>query len=186
MHGREITSSDNIVVYVDVLVDFHPGHDDSGVPAAFVEGERGEAGRLHVWQCADTLFNLMIQCNVAGLKLGATTYNIVGVAPPEFFGTKVGEAPDMWVPLSMVKEVPPRFGGYKENFSESLLIMGRLKPGVSIDAATANVNVLFRQILRSFPDAKLTQENLQKLDMGSAFGARRCRSRDGLNWLRSG
>ena len=66
------------------------------------------------------------------LKLGATTYNIIGVAPPEFFGTKVGEAPDMWVPLSMVKEVPPNFGGYKENFSESLLIMGRLKPGVSI------------------------------------------------------
>ena len=61
------------------------------------------------------------------LKLGATTYNIIGVAPPEFFGTKVGEAPDMWVPLSMVKEVPPNFGGYKDNFSESLLIMGRLK-----------------------------------------------------------
>jgi predicted permease len=98
------------------------------------------------------------------LKLGATTFNIVGVAPPEFFGTKVGEAPDMWVPLSMVKEVPPNFGGYKDNFSESLLIMGRLKPGVSIAEATANVNLLYRQILLGFPDAKLSQENLQKLD----------------------
>jgi hypothetical protein len=98
------------------------------------------------------------------LKLGATTYNIVGVAPPEFFGTKVGEAPDMWVPLSMVKEVPPNFGGYNDNFSESLLILGRLKPGVSIVEGTSNVNLLFRQILLSFPDAKLSQENLQKLD----------------------
>jgi predicted permease len=98
------------------------------------------------------------------LKLGVTTYNIVGVAPPEFFGTKVGEAPDMWVPLSMVKEVPPNFGGYKDNFSESLLIMGRLKPRVSIIEATANVNLLYRQILLGFPDAKLSQENLQKLD----------------------
>jgi predicted permease len=98
------------------------------------------------------------------LKLGATTYNIVGVAPPEFFGTKVGEAPDMWVPLSMVKAVPPNFGGYKDNFSESLLIMGRLKPGVSIDEASSNVNLLFRQILLGFPDAKLSQENLQKLN----------------------
>jgi predicted permease len=70
----------------------------------------------------------------------------------------------MWVPLSMVKEVPPNFGGYKDNFSESLLIMGRLKPGVSIDEATSNVNLLFRQILLGFPDAKLSQENLQKLD----------------------
>jgi predicted permease len=98
------------------------------------------------------------------LKLGTTTYNIIGVAPPEFFGTKVGEAPDMWVPLSMVKEVPPNFGGYKDNFSESLLIMARLKPGISINEATSNVNLLFRQILLGFPDAKFSQENLQKLD----------------------
>ena len=98
------------------------------------------------------------------LKLGATTYNIIGVAPPEFFGTKVGEAPDMWVPLSMVKVVPPNYGGYKDNFSESLLIMARLKPGISISEATSNVNLLFRQILLGFPDAKLSQENLQELD----------------------
>jgi predicted permease len=98
------------------------------------------------------------------LKLGATIYNIIGVAPPEFFGTKVGEAPDMWIPLSMVKAIPPNYGGYKDNFSESLLIMGRLKPGVSSAQATSNVNLLFRQILIGFPDAKLSQENLQKLD----------------------
>jgi predicted permease len=98
------------------------------------------------------------------LKLGATIYNIVGVAPPEFFGTKVGEAPDMWVPLSMVKEVPPNYGGYKDDFSESLLIMARLKPGISITEATSNANLLFRQILLGFPDANLSPENLQKLD----------------------
>ena len=98
------------------------------------------------------------------LKLGTTTYNIIGVAPPEFFGTKVGEAPDMWIPLSMIKAVPPNFGGYEDNFSESLLILGRLKPGISITEATSNVNLLFRQILLGFPDAKLSQEHLQKLD----------------------
>jgi predicted permease len=98
------------------------------------------------------------------LKLGATIYNIIGVAPPEFFGTKVGEAPDMWIPLSMVKAVPPNFGGYKDNFSESLLIMGRLKPGVSFAQASSNVNLLFRRILLGFPDANRSQENLQKLE----------------------
>ena len=64
----------------------------------------------------------------------------------------------------MIKAVPPNFGGYKDNFSESLLIMGRLKPGISIAEATSNVNLLFQQILRGFPDAKLSQENLRKLD----------------------
>ncbi len=93
------------------------------------------------------------------IRLGEKIYNIVGVAPAEFFGTTVGEAPDTWVPLSMTDYMPPGWGGHKDNFSESLFIFGRLKPGVSIAQATANVNVLFRQIRTGFPDAKLTQEN---------------------------
>lgn len=97
------------------------------------------------------------------LKLGNTIFNIVGVAPAEFFGTKVGEAPDAWAPLSMMESIPPGWKGRKDNFSESLYILGRMKPGVSLEQATANVNVLFPQILHSFPDAKLTQENSEKL-----------------------
>jgi predicted permease len=42
--------------------------------------------------------------------------------------------------------------------------MARLKAGISIDEATSNVNLLFRQILLGFPDAELSQENLQRLD----------------------
>jgi predicted permease len=97
------------------------------------------------------------------LRLGKVVFNIVGVAPPEFFGTKVGEEPDAWAPLSMVASIPPNWKGRTDNFSESLYILGRLKPGVSMEQATANVNVLFPQILRSFPDAKLSQENLTTL-----------------------
>src|SRR5580698_5994863 len=97
------------------------------------------------------------------LKLGNLVYDIVGVAPAEFFGTKVGEAPDAWAPLSMAGVIPPGWGNYKANFSESLYILGRLKPGVTMQQATANANVLFPQILRGFPDAKPTQENIADL-----------------------
>ena len=97
------------------------------------------------------------------LKLGKVVYDIVGVTPAEFFGTKVGEAPDVWAPLSMAGVIPPGWGSYKENFSESLYILGRVKPGVTLEKATANTNLLFAQILRSFPDAKLTQENVANL-----------------------
>ncbi len=98
------------------------------------------------------------------LKIGQTLFTIVGVAPQEFFGTKVGESPDMWIPLSMQKEVPPNFDGYSDNFSESLYLMARRKPGVGMEQASANANLLFQQILRSFPDAPLSQENLAKLN----------------------
>lgn len=97
------------------------------------------------------------------IKLGNTVFNIVGVAPAEFFGTKVGEAPDAWAPLSMMASIPPGWNGRKDDFSESLYILGRLRPGLTPEEATANVNVLFPQILRSFPDAKLTQENSERL-----------------------
>jgi predicted permease len=98
------------------------------------------------------------------IKLGDVIYQIVGVAPPEFFGTKVGELPDAWAPLSMAGVIPPKWGGYKSDFTEPLYIIGRLKPGVSMAQATANTNVLFRSILLSFPDALLTKENLARLN----------------------
>jgi len=97
------------------------------------------------------------------IRLGNAVFSIVGVAPPEFFGTTVGEAPEAWAPLSMAGVIPPNWGAYKDNFSESLYILGRLKPGVSVEQATANTNVLFHQILLGFPDAKLTQQNLENL-----------------------
>lgn len=97
------------------------------------------------------------------VKLGSTVFNIVGVAPAEFFGTKVGEAPDAWAPLSMLASIPPGWKGRDENFSESLYILGRLKPEVTLEEATANTNVLFPQILHSFPDAKLTHDNVERL-----------------------
>src|SRR5258707_4089208 len=97
------------------------------------------------------------------LKIGSTIFTIIGVAPPEFFGTKVCDSPDIWIPLSMQKEVPPNFDGYTGNFSESLYLMGRLKPGTTMTQAATNVNLLFRQILLGFPDAPVSQENLEKL-----------------------
>jgi len=97
------------------------------------------------------------------LKLGTTIFTIVGVAPAEFFGTKVGEAPDMWVPMSMTKSVPPGWDAYKPNFTQSLNVMGRLKPGITLTEATSNVNLLLQQITRGFSDADLSQKNLDKL-----------------------
>jgi len=98
------------------------------------------------------------------LRIGPTIFSIIGVAPPQFFGTTVGEAPDMWVPLSMQKEIPPGWDGYNREMFESLNLMARLKPGVSITEANANADVLFHQILRGFPSAPLTGEDLRALE----------------------
>lgn len=97
------------------------------------------------------------------IELGNVVYEIVGVAEPKFFGTKVGEAPDAWAPLSMEDVIPPGWGKYEDDRHKALYIFGRLKPGVTIEQATANTNLLFPQILRGFADAEPTQEELTKL-----------------------
>jgi predicted permease len=97
------------------------------------------------------------------LKIGSTMFSIIGVAPPEFFGTKVGESPDIWIPLSMVQAVPPHWSGYKDDSYKALLIMGRLKSGVNATQASTNVNLIFQQInqqiLGTSPDGPDTQKN---------------------------
>ncbi|MBW4043810.1 MAG: ABC transporter permease [Acidobacteria bacterium] len=98
------------------------------------------------------------------VKLGSAVFHIVGVAPHEFFGTKVGELPDIWVPTSMTKYVPPGWDFYSKNFTQCLNIIGRLKPGVSMLTATSNVNLLLQQITKGFSDADLNQKNLYKLN----------------------
>ena len=65
------------------------------------------------------------------VTLGSTVYTIIGVTPPGFFGTAVGQSPDLWIPLSMEKQVSPGWNGLDDKSFESLYILGRLKPGVS-------------------------------------------------------
>ncbi|MGB6110700.1 MAG: ABC transporter permease, partial [Acidobacteriaceae bacterium] len=97
------------------------------------------------------------------LKLGNTIFDIVGVAPPEFFGTSVGQEPDMWVPMSMITSVPPNWGSYSDKRNESLYILGRLKPGVSLAQATSNIDLLFHQIWLSYRNDHTDQHDLTQL-----------------------
>jgi predicted permease len=103
---------------------------------------------------------------VLGKKLtfGSTVFSIVGVTPPEFFGTKVGTLPDVWIPLSMQNAIPPGFDGYDDEMFESLHLMARLKPGVTLAEATADANLLFQQIERGFAKTPATREHLRELD----------------------
>jgi predicted permease len=97
------------------------------------------------------------------LKLGDTTFDIIGVAPQEFFGTTVGQSPDIWVPMSMIASVPPKWGSYTDKRSESLYIIGRLKPDVSPAAATSNINLLFQEMWQGYVNGSTTQKDLADL-----------------------
>ncbi|HKE55436.1 MAG TPA: ABC transporter permease, partial [Pyrinomonadaceae bacterium] len=84
-----------------------------------------------------------------GLTIDKTQYTIIGVAPGNFAGTTVGQAPDVWIPLAMEAQIPPAHWNIRtEKNAQSLYLLGRLKDGVSRDQANAAVNVLFKRFLQ--------------------------------------
>ena len=76
---------------------------------------------------------------------------IIGVAPPAFRGTELFFAPAMWIP--MVEQ--PTIGGYNglERGNHSGFVEGRLKPGVTPEQATADLNSLGEWLAKTYPGA---------------------------------
>jgi len=99
------------------------------------------------------------------ITIDNTAYTIVGVAPRDFFGTTVGSAPDLFIPLAMEKQMPPTHwdGRTNENFQD-LYLIGRLKPGVTAQQANAAVNLLFKQSLQARVGAQPTAQRLKELE----------------------
>jgi len=94
------------------------------------------------------------------IRLGTISYTVLGVAPREFFGVQLGEAPDVWIPASMTDTLPGSPELLKEPLLQFLYLMGRMKSGVTVAQADANVNVLYRQMLASEAPADATPQDI--------------------------
>jgi predicted permease len=93
--------------------------------------------------------------------INGTNFTIVGVTPPEFFGVRVRRPPDMWLPLSFHPQIELRESFLTNNEAYWLMLLGRLKPGVSLAQANANVNLQLRQHLTELAGSQLTAERQQ-------------------------
>jgi predicted permease len=85
------------------------------------------------------------------IRVRKTSFEIIGVAPPEFSGETVGNAPDLWVPLTMQTEVPVAALAPPKNVRSKymwLQIIARLKPGVTLEQAQAGINLTLQQMLQ--------------------------------------
>ena len=99
------------------------------------------------------------------ITIDNVAYTIVGVAPREFFGTSVGSAPDLWVPLAMEKLLPPvHWDGRIAEDVQDLYIVGRLKQGVTAQQAGSVVNLLFTQSLQARGGTQPTAQRLKQIE----------------------
>jgi predicted permease len=102
------------------------------------------------------------------ITIDQTNYTIIGVAPKEFFGTTVGQAPDIWVPLAMGGQLPPaHWNGREDKSFQPLYLIGRLKEGVSAEQAKAVVNLLFKQSLQELAGAQPAAEKLRDIQQAT-------------------
>ena len=84
--------------------------------------------------------------------LNGAPATIVGVAPQEFFGLQVGMRPSVWLPMAMepMLQKPSR----RMDGSLGVGMLGRLRPGVTIEQALAEMKVLDRYRLEDFAKSR--------------------------------
>lgn len=93
------------------------------------------------------------------LDMNGIPFTVVGVAPPGFFGERVeSHSADLWFPLVFQPRVMNRESWLTEPNMYWLDLMGRLKPGASIQQAQATLNVQLHQALTAELGSHLSDE----------------------------
>ena len=75
------------------------------------------------------------------IRLNGAPFTIIGVTPHDFVGTSMG-APDFWLPLGLEPLVHPDADPLHDREGLHLRLFGRLAPGVSMEQAQAETNLV--------------------------------------------
>ncbi len=86
------------------------------------------------------------------IRLNRHDLTIVGVAPPEFRGSLVGLAYDVWMPVTMATAMGTGNGTLSARGTRDLTsTIVRLKPGATIEQVRAEVRALARRLAAAYP-----------------------------------
>ena len=117
--------------------------------------------------------------NIVGKKvqLNNRAYEVIGVSPEYFHGSKFALSMDFWVPISMAEELRRNPGVLTERGSHWMNVIGRLKPGVSMDQASAEMSAIATRLNQTYPDNRASNTQAKVLgevegrfeDMGGVF-----------------
>ncbi len=81
------------------------------------------------------------------VRLDKDPFTVVGVAPAQFHGTEKFVWPDYWIPIVSWGE---EFLHARD--SVSVTVLGRLRPGVTPQQATENLNAIAAQLAKEYPE----------------------------------
>ncbi|HEY6340157.1 MAG TPA: ABC transporter permease [Bryobacteraceae bacterium] len=75
--------------------------------------------------------------------VNGTAMLIVGVAPPGFRGDRLDDYPQIFVPMSLKLAMTPGRDGLRDRKDYWVKLMARLKPGMTIERATVEINAVY-------------------------------------------
>ena len=112
------------------------------------------------------------------ITVNTVPFTVVGVEPAGFFGVAVGIAPDVTIPMQAIARLTPEPPPWNHAFGTWIEVMGRLRPGVSTERATQEMDAIFRQVsldaagaaASDSGDARFARETYVRLSAGATGG----------------
>ncbi|HEY2799831.1 MAG TPA: ABC transporter permease [Chthoniobacterales bacterium] len=97
------------------------------------------------------------------IQINRHPYSVIGVAPRNFTGCAPGLRAELWIPVSMDRDV---WGFNRPDYRGIfwLNVLGKLRPGVTKNQAQAELNLLMRGIAERFPEDHRDSPNEISLD----------------------
>jgi predicted permease len=87
------------------------------------------------------------------ITINGRPFTVVGIAPAGFYGTMPVVHPDFWVPLMMQATMMPGHDWINERGSNFLTVVGRLKPGVTLERANEVMKSVQAGLREEYPDS---------------------------------
>ncbi len=83
------------------------------------------------------------------VELNRHPFTVVGVAPARFHGTERFVWPDYWLPMANAEQVEG--WDYLHDRTSHITVVGRLKPGVTPQQATENLDAIASELAKEYP-----------------------------------
>jgi putative ABC transport system permease protein len=117
--------------------------------------------------------------NIVGkmVRLNNRPYEVIGVAPEYFTGTKFALSMDFWTPISMAEDLRRSPKLLEDRGSHWMNVIGRMKPGVTLDQGSADLSGIANRLNQAYPNSRssdtravvMTETDGRFEDMGTVF-----------------
>ena len=82
------------------------------------------------------------------VRLNGHPMTVIGVARQGFRGVEFGTVPEVWIPIAMKKVATPLWEDLDNRRTAWLNLMGRLRPGVTLEQAKAELDTIYSRVLQ--------------------------------------